>query len=278
MTEREEASLNRIASFTVDHDRLEPGIYVSRRDGDVTTYDLRTRKPNAGDYMDNRTMHSVEHMFATFVRNSEIRDSVIYFGPMGCQTGFYFLFDSAQLTDAQRQNLVMTRNFIAQGTSTYSITGGQNTNLVHAGWAGVNCPTQRLALTPNLYNSLTIEQIETVLKDSANPSNNTVYFIVNEHDGLRNSKDLDVGVPGWAEALKNRPETIHYLGMAREGGNSPFYIVEMAFYQNILYPDLDTGLDYREMMDYFIRNFTDETENYEKYFEIGNFFKDFGVI
>ena len=91
MTEREEASLNRIASFTVDHDRLEPGIYVSRRDGDVTTYDLRTRKPNAGDYMDNRTMHSVEHMFATFVRNSEIRDSVIYFGPMGCQTGFYLL-------------------------------------------------------------------------------------------------------------------------------------------------------------------------------------------
>ena len=83
--------MNRIASFTVDHDRLEPGIYVSRRDGDVTTYDLRTRKPNAGDYMDNRTMHSVEHMFATFIRNSQIRDSVIYFGPMGCQTGFYLL-------------------------------------------------------------------------------------------------------------------------------------------------------------------------------------------
>ncbi len=83
--------MDRIASFTVDHDKLEPGIYVSRRDGDVTTYDLRTRTPNAGDYMDNRTMHSVEHMFATFVRNSGIRDSVVYFGPMGCQTGFYLL-------------------------------------------------------------------------------------------------------------------------------------------------------------------------------------------
>ena len=83
--------MKRIASFTVDHDKLEPGIYVSRRDGDVTTYDLRTRTPNAGDYMDNRTMHSVEHMFATFVRNSEYGDSVIYFGPMGCQTGFYLL-------------------------------------------------------------------------------------------------------------------------------------------------------------------------------------------
>ena len=83
--------MKRIASFTVDHDKLGPGIYVSRRDGDVTTYDLRTRKPNAGEYMDNRTMHSVEHMFATFIRNSEIADSVIYFGPMGCQTGFYLL-------------------------------------------------------------------------------------------------------------------------------------------------------------------------------------------
>lgn len=83
--------MERIASFSVDHDRLTPGIYVSRIDGDVTTYDLRTRTPNAGDYMDNRTMHSVEHMFATYIRNSAIADQVIYFGPMGCQTGFYLL-------------------------------------------------------------------------------------------------------------------------------------------------------------------------------------------
>ncbi|MBQ7929592.1 MAG: S-ribosylhomocysteine lyase [Clostridia bacterium] len=83
--------MQKIASFTVDHNLLDPGIYVSRRDGDITTYDLRTRKPNCGDYMDNLTMHSVEHLFATFVRNSAIKDSVIYFGPMGCQTGFYLL-------------------------------------------------------------------------------------------------------------------------------------------------------------------------------------------
>lgn len=83
--------MERIASFAVDHDKLTPGIYVSRVDGDVTTYDLRTRTPNAGDYMDNRTMHSVEHMFATYIRNSAIGDHVIYFGPMGCQTGFYLL-------------------------------------------------------------------------------------------------------------------------------------------------------------------------------------------
>ena len=83
--------IRKIASFTVDHDKLVEGIYVSRVDGDVTTYDLRTRVPNAGDYMDNLTMHSVEHMFATYVRNSSLGDKTIYFGPMGCQTGFYLL-------------------------------------------------------------------------------------------------------------------------------------------------------------------------------------------
>ena len=84
-----------IASFSVDHDLILPGIYVSRIDGDITTYDMRTRRPNGGDYMDNVTMHSVEHMFATLVRNSEIGDRVIYFGPMGCRTGFYLLVRDA---------------------------------------------------------------------------------------------------------------------------------------------------------------------------------------
>ena len=83
--------MKKITSFTVDHDFITEGMYISRIDGDVTTYDLRTRIPNAGDYMDNLTMHSLEHMFATYVRNSEIGDSVIYFGPMGCRTGFYLL-------------------------------------------------------------------------------------------------------------------------------------------------------------------------------------------
>lgn len=83
--------MERIQSFSVDHDLIEKGIYISRIDGDITTYDMRTRKPNAGDYMDNVTMHSVEHLFATYIRNSEIGKNVIYFGPMGCRTGFYLL-------------------------------------------------------------------------------------------------------------------------------------------------------------------------------------------
>ncbi|MBE6712728.1 MAG: S-ribosylhomocysteine lyase [Ruminococcaceae bacterium] len=80
-----------IQSFTVDHTKLRPGLYISRKDGDVTTFDLRTRTPNAGDYMSNLVMHSVEHLFATAVRNGPLGEGVLYFGPMGCQTGFYLL-------------------------------------------------------------------------------------------------------------------------------------------------------------------------------------------
>ena len=84
-------TVEKIASFTVNHDTLTEGIYISRIDGDVTTYDMRTRIPNGGDYMDNLTMHSFEHMFATYIRSSDIAERVLYFGPMGCQTGFYLL-------------------------------------------------------------------------------------------------------------------------------------------------------------------------------------------
>ena len=84
-------NIRQIASFSVDHDWIVPGVYLSRVDGDVATYDLRTRTPNHGTYMSARTMHSVEHLFATFARNSRFGDRVIYFGPMGCRTGFYLL-------------------------------------------------------------------------------------------------------------------------------------------------------------------------------------------
>ena len=83
--------MQKIASFTVDHDKLRPGMYISRVDGDVTTFDLRTRRPNGGDYMDTCTAHTVEHMLATFLRNGKIGPNVLYFGPMGCRTGFYLL-------------------------------------------------------------------------------------------------------------------------------------------------------------------------------------------
>lgn len=80
-------------SFCVDHTRFGEGLYISRIDGDITTYDMRTRRPNCGDYMDNIAMHTFEHMFSTYIRNSGL--DVIYFGPMGCQTGFYLLVRDA---------------------------------------------------------------------------------------------------------------------------------------------------------------------------------------
>ena len=83
--------MEKITSFTVDHTVLEPGIYVSRKDGDIVTYDLRMKKPNTNDLISVSAMHSLEHMLATYLRNGEIADKIIYVGPMGCQTGFYIL-------------------------------------------------------------------------------------------------------------------------------------------------------------------------------------------
>ena len=98
--------MERIASFQVDHNKLLPGMYLSRRDGEVVTFDLRFKKPNTGDLLTNAEMHSVEHIIATLLRNGRARDAVIYFGPMGCQTGFYFLFDGRQLSDSDAVELV----------------------------------------------------------------------------------------------------------------------------------------------------------------------------
>ena len=92
--------MKRIASFEVDHTVLEKGLYISRVDGDVVTYDIRTRKPNVEEVMDNASIHTVEHLFVTFVRNSQFTDRIIYFGPMGCRTGFYFLVRDMAHEDA----------------------------------------------------------------------------------------------------------------------------------------------------------------------------------
>ena len=107
--------MERIASFQVDHTRLKPGMYLSRRAGDISTYDLRFKVPNTGDLLTNAEMHSVEHIIATLLRNSPQKDAVIYFGPMGCQTGFYVLLDSRQLTDQKAEELVKTD--FAQGAA-----------------------------------------------------------------------------------------------------------------------------------------------------------------
>ena len=84
--------MNKISSFTVDHLRLVPGVYVSRTDGNVVTYDIRVTRPNAEPVMSTTECHTIEHLGATFLRNHPVYgNKTVYFGPMGCRTGFYLL-------------------------------------------------------------------------------------------------------------------------------------------------------------------------------------------
>ena len=83
--------MERIASFCVDHTHLMPGMYLSRKDGEVLTWDIRMKRPNHGQYLSPACAHTLEHLFATYARNSKWSDHIIYVGPMGCLTGFYLL-------------------------------------------------------------------------------------------------------------------------------------------------------------------------------------------
>ena len=88
--------MEKITSFTIDHIRLQPGLYVSRKDAvgteAVTTFDLRLTSPNEEPVMNTAEVHTIEHLAATFLRNDpDWKDRVLYFGPMGCRTGFYLL-------------------------------------------------------------------------------------------------------------------------------------------------------------------------------------------
>lgn len=110
--------MKQIASFTVNHDKLEKGMYISRIDGDVVTYDIRMKKPNGGDYLSNGELHTFEHLFATYARNSEYSDRVIYVGPMGCRTGFYLLLrdsvSGAEAIGLVREAFAFIRDFTGE--------------------------------------------------------------------------------------------------------------------------------------------------------------------
>lgn len=113
--------MERIASFTVDHTMLEPGIYVSRVDrgpkGDtVTTFDIRLTAPNREPVIDTAALHALEHLGATFLRNdAEWKERVLYFGPMGCRTGCYLLvfgrYESAEVVELVRRMFAFIRAF-----------------------------------------------------------------------------------------------------------------------------------------------------------------------
>ena len=107
--------MKKIASFTVNHDLLGKGMYLSRVDGDVVTYDVRMKIPNGGEYFEMAAAHTLEHLFATYARNSRFADEVVYVGPMGCRTGFYILLrDNVSHKDAialVQESMAFIRDF-----------------------------------------------------------------------------------------------------------------------------------------------------------------------
>jgi len=184
---------------------------------------------------------------------------------------------ASKLTDAEKGALIMSRNSPSYiDTGQYSITGKGNTNMIHADWAGCYVVADHNASLPKNYNTLKMEDILNILKDTNDSGKTTVYWIDNEHDGLRGQRDLDVTVAGWETALETAKPTMHYLGMAREAGNSPLYVLEMVFYMNVMHPGA-ISLNFETEFNYFIDHFTLETSKYKSEMDIGNFFKDFGV-
>ena len=92
--------MKQIKSFEVDHTKIEKGLYISRIDGNIITYDLRMVKPNTPPYLENAGLHTLEHLLATYLRSSNFEDNIVYVGPMGCRTGFYILLKNISKKDA----------------------------------------------------------------------------------------------------------------------------------------------------------------------------------
>lgn len=137
--------MEKIASFQVDHTKIGIGLYISRVDGDIVTYDVRMCKPNGGEYLEPAAGHTIEHLFATIARNSEWKDRVIYVGPMGCQTGFYLLLRGASHGDA----IALTRMAMAQ-ISCYEGEIPGNSEVECGNYLLHNLPGARQAVQPIL--------------------------------------------------------------------------------------------------------------------------------
>ena len=113
--------MDKIPSFQKDHNILQPGLYFSMQMHGVETFDLRFKRPNAGDYIPNAALHSIEHMLATVLRNSPQKDSIIYFGPMGCRTGFYLLTAGLRYRDV----LALLKDALAKCLKLESVPGAE---------------------------------------------------------------------------------------------------------------------------------------------------------
>ena len=152
--------MEKITSFTIDHIKLQPGLYVSRKDKvgaeTVTTFDLRLTKPNGEPVMNTAEMHTIEHLAATYLRNEPSwKDRVIYFGPMGCRTGFYLLLagdlESAEIVDLVRGCFEFVRDFRGEvpGASAKDCGNYLDMNLPMANYWGARYAALLAAITPD---------------------------------------------------------------------------------------------------------------------------------
>ena len=188
---------------------------------------------------------------------------------------------AAAIPDNEKKALIMSRNAPSYiENDKFSLTGVGNTNMIHASWAGCYVVADHYKSDlPKNYNTLNAEGIATLLHKLKTDGISQVYWMDNEHDGLRGQRDLSVTLHSWYVQHSNIAEaipTIEYLGMAREAGNSPLYIIEMAFYYNALYGALD-GVNFTDLFNYWIDHFTTEKDKYTAAgVDINEFFKDFG--
>ena len=152
--------MEKITSFTIDHIKLQPGLYVSRKDKvgaeTVTTFDLRFTSPNEEPVMNTAEMHTMEHLAATYLRNEpDWKDRVIYFGPMGCRTGFYLLLsgdlESGDILELVKNCFVFIRDFRDQvpGASARDCGNYLDMNLPMANYWGAKYAALLETITPD---------------------------------------------------------------------------------------------------------------------------------
>ena len=180
----------------------------------------------------------------------------------------------SSVTDDEKASFVMARSSFQYQKSTISVTGYNNTNNIHAEWVGVYAAGQHSSVLSKNYNSLTEEQVLEVVSSEKSASG-YIYYMDNEHDGMRQQHTLEECLAADAEMLSEADAYVHLLGMAREAGNSPMYVVELAFYQNVMYPELYSGVNWKSL---FWEYFTFSEEDYTSIIDIDRFFYDYGVV
>lgn len=169
---------------------------------------------------------------------------------------------AATIDDDDKATMIQARNPPSKGESgRYLFIGYNQTNSIHAEWAGVYSIAQHDALLKDSnYPKITMENIKTII-DRNGDKNGKVYFVDNENAGVVQYRDLDVCQADWISSLGKTENEVVWLGISREMGNSALYLIEMIFYQNVMYPGL-TNLDYEEELEYFIDTFIDEPDTF----------------